>query len=363
MESHLVTRRRFVSTSAGLAASAGFAGLLRPAGAAETLTAVEWGGPWLAASKALLADQHQFDVDWVLHVGSASTIVTKIKAALPKWNYDVIHSFPPVTYVMMNEGWLEPLDVESMPNLKNIPEPLLMRDAKGNVVNCPTGQLGAYWGVRTDLVQKKIQKAEDLLDPSLKGKILFLHPTLQSARLLVSLALERGGNERNINPGFEFAKELAKSGNVGRVAKSDVEIINSLNTGETAIGFTQMAGWAQVTKDHPVDRLIYMPQSHEMFRIFGSQEEWALLKGSPKKQAAKEFMNWYIDAANNDRYAAQLGYLPVNRLAKPSPDLSFISAKNDEDRKTYWYFPDYPFISQQIKAWTERWENEIAPLF
>jgi putative spermidine/putrescine transport system substrate-binding protein len=355
-----ISRRQFAAGSAGLIATAAF---VRPAAAGETITAVEWGGPWLDASKAVLAEQNRFEVNWVLHAGGAAAIVPKIKAALPRVNYDIVHSFPPVTYPMMHEGWLEPLRPEEIPNMHDVPEQFWIRDGEGNIVNCPTSQIGACWGYRTDLIKKPIEKAEDLLDPNLKGKILFLDPTLQSARLLLSLALERGGDERNIDPGFEFAKELARSGNVGRVAKSDVEVLNSITTGETAIAFTQNSAWAKIAESQPVKYLIKLPQSHKMFKIFGSQEEWTLLKGAPNKQAAKEFINWFLSPEVHQKYAELMGVVPVNRKSRPSAKVAFLAVDNNDDRQRYQYFPDYAYIATQLKGWTERWEKEVSPLF
>lgn len=328
----------------------------------ETLTAVEWGGTWLDSSKALLADRGRFDVNWVLHTGGSAAIVPKIKAGLPRISYDIVHSFPPVTYAMLQEGWLEPLTFEDMPSLRDVPAKFLTRNTQNQIINCPTSSIGAFWGYRADLTNKPVRTADDLFDPRLKGKICALSPTLQSGRFLLSLAIERGGNERDIDPGFAFAKELAKTGNIGRVAKSDVDMVNSITSGETAVAFSSLPTWSKIAQNQNVKYIIKQPDSHGMFKIFISQEEWVALQGAPNAKAAKDFMNWFISPAIHERYCELMGILPINIKSAPPKNLMYFRMDNEEDRKRYEYYPDYPYISTQLKSWNERWESEIVPL-
>ena len=363
MEDCRRSRRQFLGqAAAGLIAGSSFFAA-RDVVASQALTAVEWGGPWLDASNALLGDQSQFQVNWVLHAGPSAAIVPKIKAALPKISYDLVHSFPPVTYAMLRENWLEPLSFDDVPSLRDVPDNFLTRNDQKQIVNCPTSSIGAFWGYRPDLLTKPIRTAQDLLDPGLKGKVLALSPSLQSGRFLLSLALERGGNERNIDPGFTFAKELARSGNIGRVAKSDVDMVNSITSGETAVAFSSLPTWSRIAQSQKVEYLIKRPESHNMFKIFISQEEWVALKGAPDMKSAKEFLNWFISPAVHEKYCSLMGILPINRKSRAPQNLAFLTLDNEEDKKRYEYYPDYPYISSQLKSWNERWEAEVLPLF
>jgi putative spermidine/putrescine transport system substrate-binding protein len=330
--------------------------------AREALTAVEWGGTWLDSSKALLAGQNDFDVNWVLHAGASSAILPKIKSSLPRVPYDLVHSFPPVTAAMIKEGWLEPLTFDDVPNLRDVPDGFLTRDGQGHVINCPTSSIGAFWGYRPDVSGMPIRTAQDLLDPRLKGKVLALSPSLQSGRFLLSLALNRGGNERNIGPGFEFAKDLARSGNIGRVAQSDIDVVNSITSGETAVAFTSLPAWSKITQSQKVEYLVNKPEDDKTFKTFISQEEWTLLKGALNGAAAKHFMNWFISPAVHEKYCALMGILPINRKSKAPASVAFLVHTSEADRKRYEYYPDYPYIVGQLKAWNDRWDAEVMPL-
>jgi putative spermidine/putrescine transport system substrate-binding protein len=355
-----LSRRSFNGAAAAALFATAFAH--RAAWARENVVAVEWGGPWLDASNALLAAQNDFQVNWVLHAGSSSAIVPKIKSGLPRIPYDLVHSFPPVTAAMQSEGWLETLTAEDVPNLRDVPDNFLIRNAQGQIINCPTSSIGAFWGYCPDRTGKPIRSSRDLLDPALKGKVLALAPSLQSGRFLLSLALERGGNERNIGPGFDFAKELARSGNIGRVAKSDVDIVNSITSGETAVAFTSLPTWSRISQSEKVQYLIKRSEGEGLFRVLVSQEEWTLLKGAPNAAAAKRFMNWFISPDVHEKYCALMGIMPINRKSRAPEKLAMFAYANDEERKKHEYYPDYPYISTQIKAWNDRWEAEVTPL-
>ena len=58
-----------------------------------------------------------------------------------------------------------------------------------------------------------------------------------------------------MEPGWKLMKDLAKSGNIGRVAVTDIDFTNSLTSGETSVGFFAEPGWAAVAKTFPVTRL------------------------------------------------------------------------------------------------------------
>ena len=43
-----------------------------------------------------------------------------------------------------------------------------------------------------------------------------------------------------MEPGWELLKKLAKSGNIGRVAATETDFLNSMTTGETTVAFWNM---------------------------------------------------------------------------------------------------------------------------
>src|SRR5688572_21197070 len=117
----LLTRRNILSGAAGAALLSTF-GDLDKARAAVQLNAVWWGGPWVEGIQAITAKQQEVDVNWQLHAGGSAAVLPKIKSSWPNYSYDVVGSFTPVYPALIKEGWLEPLTVEEIPNLRDVPD-------------------------------------------------------------------------------------------------------------------------------------------------------------------------------------------------------------------------------------------------
>jgi spermidine/putrescine-binding protein len=358
---HDVSRRGFLKgMTAGTAALVAGAWGAPPAEAAESLVAVTWGGAQVEASKALaqkFGSQRPTTFAWELHQGGAANILPKIRATWPVVKYDIVAAWDPVWHGMIQEDWLEPLG--DLTNLKDVPERFWTKDRQGRPVTAPLNLAALMWGYRTDLVKKPIASMKDLLDPSLKGLIMLNAPVSYSALQIVSMALEFGGSERNLEPAFDFLKELARSGNVGRVGGGDIGHINSTTTGEIAVGFGASTNWQGIQKSTGVTLLNRVPTSTGL-RGFHYTEGWSVLKG-PKAVLAKEFANFCLSPENDEYYAAAIAAGPTNAKAKPSPELTRYFYK-PEELERFAYFPDFPHISSQMQAIVKRFETEIVPL-
>ena len=357
-----ITRRGFLERSSALAAAAALACLpgARASLAAEKIKAITWGGIWIDNTLPITKDMGLgVDVDWFAYAQIAEDLLPQMKASWPKIIYDLAASWSPVFTVMDSEGWIESMTTKDVPNLADIPDPLLIAKNDKGVFGVPYSLGGFYWGYRKDLVEKPIRKIEDLLDPSLKGKIILPPPNHNTGCVILTMALPSGGDLRNMEAGWKFMKELAKSGNIGRVAVADNDHAVSLNTGETAVGFVTSGSWNAVKANHPVEILTRVPDSPGM-KAFLYQEGFVVFKG-PKAKSAMAVLNHLLKPDVNERYNAALGQGPVNRKAKAAPeafDLSF----TPEELPKFAYFPDYAWGVTQIDDWMRRWETEIQPL-
>lgn len=107
-------------------------------------------------------------------------------------------------------------------------------------------------GYRTDLVDEPIGSIEQLLEPRFKGKLCVPFPVNLTGLPMLTHAMQRGGDERNIEPGWAFLKELAGKGEIGRVINNNSEFINAMSSGETSVAFFNIGAWTQVRKQFPV---------------------------------------------------------------------------------------------------------------
>ncbi len=354
------SRRRFLSGAAATAGAASLASVCsfaRDVHAAQALTAVEWGPPWIGAGKKVTAKQDEFDVNWVLHEGGAAAILPKIKSSWPNTPYDMVDVWTPVFISMIREGWAETVTLDDVPNLADVPESLIAKDDKGNWKNVPRSISGVFFMYRPDICPIEISKLDDLLDPRLKGQICWPSPIMNTSLQTVALALHRGGDEFNIDPGWKMLEEIAETGNIGRVYVTTTDTINSLSTGETSVTFTDQGTASAIAKNVDVK---FLTKTHESLKFFPFTEGWVVLKSSPNKTAAFEYANYTMTPANCELFNAEIGEAPTNTKSEPSPGVAHLSM-SDAELKKYAHMVDYDHVSKQLDAWVKRFESEIVP--
>lgn len=353
-----VTRRGLLVGASALAIPY-TAASLRPSSAvaAPTLTAVEWGGDIVEAMKQIAAQQKDVTTDWVLFQGGSGSILPKIKASWPRVDYDYVAGWEGSFNSMVKEDWTETVTVADVPNLADIPEKIIVKDSKGNWKAVPRAVGGIYFGYRTDIAPLKVTSIDDLFSPKLKGAVCWPGPTQSMMLQIVALALHAGGNERNMEPGWKLMKELAKSGNIGRIAVTDVDFTNSFTSGETSVGFFAEPSWAAVAKHFPLTRLT----KQAGMATFLYQSGFAVMKNRPNKKATLDFINFCISPAMNSLYGKVAGEAPLNTKATTPANLAHLSYTPEEMAK-FVYLPDFDVVLSSQDAWAKRWESDIAPL-
>ena len=88
-------------------------------------------------------------------------------------------------------------------------------------------------------------------------------------------------------------RDLAKSGNIGRIAVTDVDFTNSFTSGETSVGFFAEPSWSAVAKNFPITRLT----KQAGMTTFLYQSGFAVMKNRPNRQATLGFINFAISPA------------------------------------------------------------------
>lgn len=353
-----ITRRDFLKvTGGGLAmASVGLGGpFINSAHAAKKLSVVDWGPPYIDCSKKVAKKWGKASITWTLHSGGAASVLPKIKAAWPNPPYDLLDIWSPVFISMVKEGWAETVTINDCPNLKDIPKSLITKDEKGNLKSIPRGVSGQFW-VATENCPIEITNIEDLLNPKMKGQILWPNPTLNTNTQVILLALARGGDQYNIEPGWQFLKELVKSGNIGRISANTSDIITSFETGETSFTFVDQGttGGIKGTKVH------YLTKTHESLKTLMFTSGWMVLTTSKNKKLAFDFANHSINKENSEFFHKLVGEVPANSKAEHGVEhLRF----SDEELKKYMVEIDWDYVSTQLDGWNKYYEKEIVPLF
>lgn len=309
------------------------------------------------AFREIQGRQEDVSVRWEMHASGAAAILGKLKANWPNSPYDFIAAYDPVFTAMIKEGWAEPLDRDILPNLAHIDPKLTLPDSEGRPRVIPRGLSGFYFGYREDTAPVKFKSIDDLLSPDLKGQICWPHPVQMSGLHLVALARHAGGDERNIEPGWNLIKEIAKAGNIGRVAQTEVDFINSVSSGETSVSFWHLSAWNSVARAAPVVHLTKEPG----FQTYLSSTGWVILPTSKHKKEVAKFLNFCLEPANLGTYCTVVGEVPASSDVPIDPSMSQMQF-SPEESQAYTYLPDWEYLSTKVTEWTQRWEVEIAPL-
>ncbi|MSO93035.1 MAG: extracellular solute-binding protein [Rhodospirillales bacterium] len=361
MERNITRRTLLHTTAAGLGL-----GLLPWARAAlaqkASLTGVFWGGPYLDAIKAVAVRQDKADIKWELHSGGAAAIIPKIKATWPSSPYDFVGCGDPQYPSFITEGWPEPMTKEEMPNFKDIPDHLFYKNAQGQILNVPMAINAVFFGYRKDIAPFPLKKMEDLLDPRLKGKVCVRDAVQGMNSNMVPYALANGGSPTNLEPGWEFLKKLAKSGNIARFAKTETDFINSITSGEAVAGFSNLSNWGKIAEQFPCEFLIRDKKEAPGFQAGLFQEGIVILKSSARKKEAKEFLNFFVSAENNSTYNKVLNNVPVNAKSESTQLARTILFKSDADRERLTHPFDWKLLNEQRQESIQRFEKEIVPL-
>ena len=358
--------RRMLLRDLGAAGLSGFAPFTGIDGAlaaqGEQLLVVMWGAAWIEVCRKIAevySAKTGDSVAWELHAGGAMAIVAKMKPLWPHVSYNLVSGWDPVFRAMIREDWVLPVSLDEMPALKDIPPAFFQKNDKGELVSVPLSTSGAFWGYRTDLVDSPVESIEQLLEPRFKGKLCVPFPVNLTGLLMLTLAVQRGGNERNIEPGWQFHKELASKGQIGRVINNNSEFIDSMSSGETSVAFFNIGAWTTVRKRFPVKILSRLKDN----KGYLFNEGFAVIKNDdPRKvAAAKAFANYFATPAINEQYNWPLGEGPTNPNARANPDVADVFY-SPQELTQYAYIPDYEYMSSQVDAWAKRWEQEITPL-
>ena len=222
----------------------------------------------------------------------------------------------------------------------------------------------------------EINHVDDLLDPKLEGQILWPNPTLNTNLQVVALAKARGGDEFNMEPGWEFLTELAKSGNIGRVSANTSDVITSLETGETSVTFVDQgtlggvkgAKLRHLTKTDPSLKtfmfvsgwvVLSSSKNKELALIWPTTRLPGVLSSSKNKELAFDLANHTTSRKNSERYYREVGEVPTNSQA--SHDIEHLRFAADEVGK-FAVVPDWDRLSAELDNWNKRFEKDIVPL-
>jgi len=350
--------------------------LFAPPKVPETLVVATWGAQWGEATARIAENFTKLygnPVQLELHAGASGVVIPKIANAWPEVKIDVVFVSPGVCYQLADAGYLVPLKREEIPVIDEIKTPLMIHYPDATDPNDPIYGLGIYqtggamvaW--RPSIVDKilgpnvTINKWSQLLDPRLKGKIMIPYMGMGVGGILVTTAYQFGGDESNPEPGWTHLKELAETGNIGAVWTTEADAMRLFSTGETPVAFifNQWHMFPLAKEGLDIKWVPYLEDTPE--KVVPVTADVVAIVNGPRQEIAKKFVNFFLQAQNNEYYNKMVGAPPSNKNARIDPALEPWTLSTDVV-ENYGRFPDVATRAKKIDEWTTRWDTEIAPL-
>lgn len=316
----------------------------RPAAAADPVVVMTWGGVWVKAFEELAQayEKKTGQPVKVITQGTTEAALAKIKAQAQRPEVDVWTTNVVNLERAVDAGVLADITPELVPNSKKVPAKFRWKEG---VSGWLSGR-GIFY--RKDLVPFKITSWEDLWDARLKDKVAAPAAGFDPGFFPLVVALIAGGNEKNIEPGFEKLRKLRP--NITTFYTTNVQSIRLLEAGEVAV-----VAWGILPNVYS----LLGPDSKYQFvlpkkPVFLLPQPMALVKNSPRLKPAAAFLDWVLSEEIQTQLATALGAAPANPQAKAPEKVRDILPSLEDAHAVEW-----AVLHQRSKEWSDRYNREI----
>jgi putative spermidine/putrescine transport system substrate-binding protein len=281
--------------------------------------------------------------------GSSAQKLAKLRASRDAYIYDVTVFTGYDLLAAGREGLMEPIAPTQVPNLPRLYD-FAQREGQG-------------WGPITSVDplillynRDRVKPAPDswavLWDPRYKGKVAISHVSEgKGLYLLLVAAYMAGGDEKRIDGGFAKIRELVP--NVGAWLTLSPQYVPYFQREDVWLA-PYWNGRAQLMIDQglPLGAVIPKEGTLAISNAFG------VPKSARNKALAYEFVNFYLDAPQQEAWARKIYYTPTNREVTLPPEYAGRVAVGAEAIGRL-RFPDEDHLARARGAWVERWNKEI----
>jgi len=312
--------------------------------AADDLTVQTWGGVWEKGARSVgdaFAKKYGVEVRYEQQQNTRMGIA-KIKAQASDPQVDILFSTADAMQQAADDKLLVTIDRALAPSLAGLP--------KGAVHAAWVDVMNILFGFvyRKDMAPFELTRWEDLLDPRLKGKVASPNAMFAGGRWLIMAALINGGNEHNIQPGFDFLAKLKP--NISSFVATDGESVKVVESGEAMVlSFGLLSDFAKLIG--PKSNLKFViPEGKP---VLTSTISVAIT--NPKKSVlAHKFLDFISTAEAQQAYCAEIVCTPVNEKAQAPEEI-----RDFRPPANLIYDADWGTINANLPAWDDRFKKEI----
>ncbi len=343
------SRRALLGAAAGLVLLLGLPALAQAQ--TKQLVISHWGFNGELLQQHLFKPfEEKYGVKIVLETGNNADRMNKIRIRgdVP---VDLIYLADSFSQTAIDLGLVEPIDRTKVPNIADL-YPLAQAPHGEHYGPAYTiGRLGIVYD--TAVVTQPITQWADLWRPELKGRLTIPQISTTFGPLMVVISGKKVGVDAFVAPDAAFAslKELSE-GVVTAYGRSS-ELINMFTQGEVVATATQDFVFASIKKAVPTAAWAELSDG-----AYANLNTINIVKGSPNRDLAHEFLNWALSADVQKALAIAKVDAPANTkvvlTAEEAAQWTYGEAVIDSLNA-----PDYGKISAALPDWTNRWNEAV----
>lgn len=344
-----LSRRELLAggTAAALALAGPGRGLAQP----KELVANTYGGGWEAGHRLAIATPLE------KRLGVKVTLVSMLAAELVARTKAAAGGRPPVDVALtddgpfllaVKEGVFQHLQIDKIPNARRVFAKYRPKEPFG--VPIGASQIGIAYNAKK--LKRRPTSWADLWNPEYKGLIGLSTPasTLGTVTLL-SFARLRGGDEGNIEPGFEAVKSLLPS--VASIQAVPANLRTLLERGEVDIAPLWHHDSA-ITKAKGTGVDFVLPKEGGIAGL-----AWLAITNGANTELALEYLNQGLAPESQQTMAGPPSYIgPVIEGVAVATEWRGIVPATPADHEKL-VRPDWLKINLQRAEWIARWNREI----
>lgn len=240
------------------------------------------------------------------------------------------------------EAWVSEHDAENGDGFHST-NGLYSMDHLSTVVFCVNTELESQLGI-------EIKSYQDLLNPALKGKIIFSDPNSSSAAWnnLCNIMSVYGNDS---DESWAYIEQLMAN---LVITNSSSTCFKSVQQGEYVVGMTYEDGAVNLIKDGADNIRLQYPEEGTSATVFGT----ALVKNGPNQENAKAMIDFICSAEGQTALAAyQEGTLRYTNAGYTVPDNAWLPASSE----IKWVDRDVEFLTankeQILEHWNDLWAS------
>jgi putative spermidine/putrescine transport system substrate-binding protein len=281
-----------------------------------------------------------------LVLGSSPDRYARIYAELDNPTFDVVYLNQAHTEQASKDGVILPANPDNVPEYKNLYEIAKNSGGYGISLTC----VGLMYSTETFSEPPTSWKV--CWDAAYAGRVApYAFPSTQGTGFLIMAAKLNGGNENNIDPGFEALKKLKPYPQIitgvddANIAFKNGDVVLAPQLSSVVYTYKMDGG--------PVDFVI--PEEGAVLAMNCA----GITKNSKNVDLAEIWINMQLSPEVQKAYAERIYFGPTNSTVVLSDEVAEMVIYGEEEVARL-YCQDNSVVTANQAAWTERWNKEIV---